>query len=126
MKKLGRILVASLIVIFAGCEQSQQKQTSDVSRKDRLIANENLSLKNELAQCHSEIEKQQNLLQQCRQEKEKITQETGDTAKWLMDELPQDLLNQVEQLTQENEQLKAEIASHKAQTPAEGGEGQNR
>lgn len=126
MKKLGRILVVSLIVIFAGCEQSQQKQTSDVSRKDRLIANENLSLKNELAQYRSEIEKQQNLLQQCQQEKEKTTQDAGDTAKWLMDELPQDLLNQVEQLAQENEQLKAEIAGHKAQTPAEGGEGQNR
>ena len=109
MKKLDRILVASLVVIFAGCEQSQQKQTVDISRRDRLVANENLNLKNELAQCRGETEKQQNLLRQCEEEKGKIEQEAGDTAKWLLDKLPQSLLDDSATLSEENEKLTARI-----------------
>ncbi len=109
MEKLSRILAVSLIVIFAGCQQSQQKQTTNISRRDRLIANENLNLKNELAQCRGVIEKQQNLLKECRQEKEKTEQQAGDTARWLMDELPQSLLDDSAKLSEENEKLTARI-----------------
>jgi cysteinyl-tRNA synthetase len=161
MKKPGWILVASLIVIFAGCQQSQQKQTTDISRKDRLVASENLNLKNELAQCRSKIEKQKELLDQCRQEKERISQQADEKSKkfieeeklleqcrqekekidqqadkdirrdkllqqceeerekteqlanenirWLMDELPQNLLSENTRLTEENEKLTARI-----------------
>jgi len=113
MKKLDRILVASLVVIFAGCEQSQQKQTTGISRKDRLVANENLGLKNELAQCRSEsrseIEKQRNLVEQCRQEKEEIERQANENARWLLDELPQNLLDDSAKLSEENERLAARI-----------------
>jgi len=113
MKKLGRILAASLIIIFAGCEQSQQKQTTGISRKDRLVANENLGLKNELAQCRSEsrseIEKQRNLVEQCRQEKEEIERQANENARWLLDELPQNLLDDSAKLSEENERLAARI-----------------
>jgi hypothetical protein len=113
MKKLDRILVASLVVIFAGCEQSQQKQTVDISRRDRLVANENLNLKNELAQCRSEsqseIEKQRNLVEQCRQEKEEIERQANENARWLLDKLPQSLLDDSATLSEENEKLTARI-----------------
>jgi hypothetical protein len=172
MKRSGCILVVSIIMIFLGCQQSQQKQGSGISRKDRLIGNENLELKSELARCRNEIEKQKKLLEQCQQkpdlkdeltqcrseiekqkklleqylreldlkdeparcrhkiakqkqlleqcqhEKQKIEQETGNTVELLMDKLPQDLLKQVEQLTQENEQLKAELARFQVQPPS--------
>ena len=109
MKKLDRILVASLVIIFAGCEQSQQKETTGISRRDRLVANENLGLKKELAQCRGETEKQQNLLRQCEEEKGKIEQEAGDTEKWLLDKLPQSLLDDSVTLSEENEKLTARI-----------------
>ncbi len=113
MKKLDRILVASLVVIFAGCEQSQQKQTVDISRRDRLVANENLGLKKELAQCRSEsqseIEKQRNLVEQCRQEKEEIERQANENARWLLDKLPQSLLDDSATLSEENEKLTARI-----------------
>jgi uncharacterized protein YlxW (UPF0749 family) len=109
MKKLDRILVASLVIIFAGCEQSQQKETTGISRRDRLVANENLGLKKELAQCRGETEKQQNLLRQCEEEKGKIEQEAGDTEKWLLDKLPQSLLDDSATLSEENEKLTARI-----------------
>jgi uncharacterized protein YlxW (UPF0749 family) len=139
MKKMGRILAVSLIVVFAGCQQSQQKQSTEISRKDRLVGNENLNLKNELVQCRSEIENQKGLVGQCRQEKEKVSQqaeetykllveeeeklreqcrqekekimeEPNDTAKWILDKLPVDLLNENTRLTEENERLAARIA----------------
>ncbi len=109
MKKIRLFLVVSIVVVLAGCQQSEQKQDSSISRRDRLVANENINLKNELTRCQKEIEKQQNLLQQCKQEKAKIEQQDGETIEWLMNELPKDLLKDVELLTKENEQLRAEI-----------------
>jgi uncharacterized protein YlxW (UPF0749 family) len=86
MKKLSRILLVSLIVVFIGCQQSQQEQTSEISRKDKLIANENLNLRNELVQCQREIETQKNLVEQCRREMEEADQRANESIKWLMDE----------------------------------------
>ena len=178
MKKTGWILAILIIPIMTGCQQTQQQKTADISRKDRLMANENLNLKSELvkcqnkakkqekmieqyqqenkkmtqkaddaigenknlkreaAQCRSEIEKQKQLLEQCQQmldskddpvlcrnkierqktlleqcrrENLKIQTDAGSTATFLMDQLPKDLMEEVERLTQENERLKAEI-----------------
>jgi len=86
MKKLGRILAVSLIVVFTGCQQSQQKQTTEISRRDRLVGNENLNLKNELAHRQNEIENQKGLVEQCRQEKEKVSQQADEAYKLLIEE----------------------------------------
>ncbi|MFA5292018.1 MAG: hypothetical protein WC496_03185 [Phycisphaerae bacterium] len=178
MKRFYSLPIIFSLVVFLGCEQAQQKKTAGISRKDRLIASENMDLTKEIAQCRSEIEKQKKLLEQCRQEKEKafqeanginsqnlilkneieqcrseiekqkasleqcqqmldlkdvpalcqdkvekqrklfeecqqekekITQQAGDTAKWFMDELPKDLLKEVETLTNANAILAKEI-----------------
>jgi DNA repair exonuclease SbcCD ATPase subunit len=174
MKKTGWLFAALIIPVILGCQQAQQKKTADISRKDRLMANENLNLKSELVQCQSQIKKQEKLIEQyqqenkemtnatsenqnlkreaaqcqreiekqkqlleqyqqmldskddpalcrnkierqkellerCRQENIKIQTETGNTATFLVDQLPKDLMEQVKQLTQENEQLKAKI-----------------
>ncbi len=114
---LSRILAVLLVVILAGCQQSQcrkaspsgQKQAAGISRRDRLVANENLGLKNELAQCRSEVENQKNLVEQCRRENDKVSQQSDKTTKWLMDELPRDLLNDAARLSQENTKLTAKI-----------------
>ena len=110
MKKAVCILAVLLIVIFAGCQQSQEKQTTGVSRKDRLVANENLDLKNEITRCQAEIEKQKNLVSQCENEKEEMDRQANETMKWLLDELPKDLLNDASKLSEENANLTAKIA----------------
>ena len=171
MKKIRLFLVVSIVVVLAGCQQSEQKQNSSISRRDRLVANENINLKNELVgcrnekeeqgklleqcqqkpdlkdeltQCQSEIEKQEKQLEQylreldlkdeparcrrkieqqkerleqCRQEKAKIEQQNSETIEWLMNELPKDLLKDIERFTKENEQLRAEIVRLGGQLP---------
>jgi chromosome segregation ATPase len=178
MNKTGWILAVLIIPIMAGCQQAQQQNTADISRKDRLLADENMRLRSELVQCQnklkkqekmleqyrqenkemtqkadnavgenqslkreaaqyrSEIEKQKQLLEQyqqmldskddpalcrnkierqkkllakCRQENERIQIEAGQTSKFLMEQLPAEMMKEVERLTQENEQLKARI-----------------
>lgn len=110
MKKPGWIVVVLSIVVFAGCQQSQQEQATDISRRDRLIATENLNLRNELARCQDEIENQKTLLRQCEEEKEQADQQANESIKWLMDELPEELLNDAAKLTEENANLTARIA----------------
>ncbi|MGA2914951.1 MAG: hypothetical protein ABSE89_02900 [Sedimentisphaerales bacterium] len=110
MKRLSFILSVILVVILAGCQQSQEKQTTEISRKDRLVGNENLNLKNELKSCQEEIEKQKSLVRQCEDEKEKADQQCNENIKWLMDELPKDLLDDASKLSEENAYLLSRIA----------------
>ena len=109
MRKVYCFLIVSLIIVLAGCEQAQKNQSANASRKDRLIANENIGLRNEIGQYKSEIEKQKKLVQDCQEEKAKSEEQAGENIKWLLDDLPADLLKQIEALTAENEQLKTEI-----------------
>lgn len=178
MKKTGWVLALLIIPIVLGCQQAQQGATADISRKSRLMADENIRLKSQLVQCQNKIKKQEKmieqyrqenkemtqkagdavskkqklerdsvqyqqeiekqkqlleqyqrmldskddpalcrnkierqkeLLDQCRQEKERIQIEAGDTSKFFLEQLPADLMKQIEQLTQENEKLKAKI-----------------
>ena len=71
MKKTGGFLLVLLILAVSGCQQAQQDKTAGVSRRDKLMASENLNLQGELAKCRGEIEKQQKLLEKCRSESEK-------------------------------------------------------
>ncbi|MEN6386322.1 MAG: hypothetical protein ABFD79_14145 [Phycisphaerales bacterium] len=61
------------------------------------------------ALCKDKIERQKQLLANCEKEKEEISKSTEEASNFLMNQLPQDLMKQVETLTAENEQLKAKI-----------------
>jgi len=89
---------------LAQCRSEIEKQKQSLEQYRRM-----LDLKDISALCHDKVEKQRKLLEECRQKKEKITQESEDTTKWLMDKLPQDLLKEVERLTNENTILTQEI-----------------
>lgn len=80
MRKTGWLLTVLIIPVIFGCQQAQQKKTSEVGRKQKLMAAENIELKTELAQNKNELEKQNKLLQQCRQEIEKITNQAANDA----------------------------------------------
>ncbi len=110
MKRLTGVLAVSLMIIFAGCQQTQEKQTTEISRKDRLVGNENLDLRNELKNCQKEIERQKELVLQCEKEKEQIDKQANESIKWLLDELPEQLLSDSTKLSEENANLLARIA----------------
>jgi len=68
MKNIVTVTFLALVLaISAGCQQERQKQTSGVSRKDRLVGYENLGLKDALAKCREEIENQKELLAECQE-----------------------------------------------------------
>ena len=106
MKNIGTVTFLALVLaISAGCQQERQKQTSSVSRKDRLVGYENLGLKDALAKCREEIENQKSQLQKSQEQCQKEEQKSEETISWLLKDLPADLLKQVEDLTKENEEL---------------------
>lgn len=171
-------MVVLIILILLSSPQNQQNTAAETNKRDRLLADENISLTREIAQCRNEMEKQKKLLEQYQQENKKITQkaisdanairnlqnelskyrnelenqkkllehcqkivdlkdvpelcrekmekqkklleqcrrenkkiqtEAEETSKFLVEQLPADLTKQVEQLSQENEQLKVRI-----------------
>jgi hypothetical protein len=73
-----------------------------------------------LQQCREEKEKidqraekeirRDELVRQCEKEKEEIDQQAGENMKWVMDELPKDLLDDASKLSEENANLTAKIA----------------
>lgn len=66
MKRIiGFAVVSLILVVVLGCQQEQKKQAAGVNRKDRLVGYENLGLKDELAKCRAEVEKQKKLLADC-------------------------------------------------------------
>ena len=69
MKKIGTFLIVLSVLSLASSAQS--KKTSEVGRKERLLAAENINLNAELAKNKKELEKQNKLLQQCKQDLEK-------------------------------------------------------
>ena len=92
-----------IAMVFSGCQDGQG--SGDVSKRDRLVGNENLRLKRELETCQQLVEKQKQLLADCEQEKMQIAKDSGETASFLMQELPEGLLEEVTRLRQENEKL---------------------
>ncbi|HBG26329.1 MAG: hypothetical protein A2Y10_01790 [Planctomycetes bacterium GWF2_41_51] len=76
MKNITTILIVLTALLASGCQQSQQTSTN-IARKEKLIAAAMMNLKAELAQNKKEIEKQGTLLEQCKQNNEKLTSKTA-------------------------------------------------
>ena len=107
MKKTAHLiiilLIGSVALITTGC---QGQNSSDINlRKNRLLAAENLQLKNDLAQCKSEIAKLQN-------EKTAAEKDCENKINMIMD-FTSDQNQKTETLTQENENLKKQLAELK-------------
>jgi chromosome segregation ATPase len=80
MKNTSRFLAVLIILFVAGTQQAGQSKDSEANKRDRLLADENISLTKELAQCRSEIDRQKKQLEQYRQEKKKSEQKAGSDA----------------------------------------------
>ena len=80
MKNTSRFLAVLIILFVAGSQQAGQSKDDEINKKTRLLADENISLTKELAQCRSEIDKQTKQLEQYRQEKKKSEQKAVSDA----------------------------------------------
>ena len=98
--KRAFILAVCIVVIMliAGCEEQ------DPARKSRLIAAENIQLKEQLEQCEAEVEKQRALEEQSQE------QVAG-----LMNEISKTFGEENKKLREENKALKVQIKQLEAQ-----------
>lgn len=110
MKKWTRKAVVSavsivFVMLIAGCEE----QSLSSAEKSRLIADENIQLKQELKRRDREIKKQKGLLEECLQEK-KVAEERADRGiEDMMNNVVKDILRENKELREENEKLKREL-----------------
>ncbi|MBN1123514.1 MAG: hypothetical protein JXA82_00805 [Sedimentisphaerales bacterium] len=92
------VLGAMILLMASGC---QEKDNSVMIRQAKLVAEENIQLKQQLNNCQKEVEK-------AKTENAEIAKQTGDNNIKLLQIVAQSG-KQVEQLTAENTQLKARI-----------------
>lgn len=101
-----------VIIIFAGCEPTE---TAVNERQERLYSAENAELKKQLSDSQikyaNELAEKQRQLEQCQTEKEQLANQISEeTIKAFEESAVNMLMEQVGQLTQENAELKAQIA----------------
>ncbi len=118
------ILTAGIIVIIlsAGCEEEQVRD----NQKARVIAAENIQMKNLLQQRDSEIEKlkeqhkselkkQEGLLIKCQEEKKALEEQLTEKYEGRLNEFIENLGKENVKLHQENENLKLQVEKLKAE-----------
>jgi len=112
MRKLIILAIIAVIVpclvFVTGCEEQQPIKDKRV----RLVANQNLELKKQLLEKDAEIERQKGLVADCQNAKEEQKLAHDRSAEGMLNIMKSisQQATQVEQLTAENEQLKAKIA----------------
>ena len=106
---MALLTVAFGTLFLAGCQESDATQI----RKARVIADENIQLKKQLAEKDARIQDLKKQIEKIETERAKAEEKFGDsTIKTLKMMMETDRKNQA--LTEENERLKKEIASLKA------------
>jgi hypothetical protein len=123
IQKMLILVVSSIIMMWiAGC---QEEQATD-AKKGRLVAAENIKLKNELGQRDKEIERlkqlhskeikrQEGLLAKCQEEKEVWQKKSDENIREQVSEVSTVVMEQNSKLKEENANLKAQIEKLKAQ-----------
>jgi outer membrane murein-binding lipoprotein Lpp len=112
---MKRLIAISVIVtgLLAGCNG----QDGTNQRKARLQSDEIYQLKQQIAQLNAEIQKQNNLIQQCQQEKLDVEKKTDESVQFLMTNVLDDLQKQNKQLQEENVSLKTDLDKLKVAQP---------
>jgi len=88
----------------AGCEES----STSTSRRARLVADENLQLKQQLKACRAEVEEQKRMVVDAQKQAEQIASDSGEANIKLLKALA-DMGKQLEAMSAENERLKAQL-----------------
>lgn len=98
------------LLLLAGCQESESSQI----QRARLVGNENLHLKKQLAAKDAEIEQLKKDIETIKAEKDAETQKFGETNIRIM-QIVAETENRNQTLSQENQQLKAELEKLKNQ-----------
>ncbi len=117
------ILTVTILFVLSivGCEEQQQLPSS---KKARLIANENMNLKEQIKNrdtqirsLHAQLQTQKNLLEKCQKENNSLNMQRQKDGEALMKQIlmsadteKQDLKNQIKTLKQKIKQLEAKAA----------------
>jgi len=80
MKNTKWFLAVLIFLFIAGAQQIGQSKDDETNKQAKLLADENMSLTKELAQCRSEIDRQKKQLEQIKQENKKLTQKAASDA----------------------------------------------
>ena len=109
VQKVVVLAISVAVMLIAGCEEQNVSGTKSNIKKHQLIATENLQLQKELNLRDREIEKQKELLEECRQEQLDLEEQSRKGVEGMMDLLSKSLGEEKERLRAENEALKAQI-----------------
>ena len=100
---LSAFIIAVWLSSLSGCDETAQQK-----RKARLVANQNLELKNLLKLRDEQIATLEAELEKCRKERADFEFKSGETARKML-ELLSETTKELEQLRQENEKLKQQL-----------------
>jgi hypothetical protein len=127
VQKMLILVVSSIIIMMwiAGCQESATGGPTD-AKKGRLVAAENIKLKNELGQRDKEIERlkqlhskeikrQEELLVKCQEEKELWKAKADENIKEQVSEVSGTVMEQNSKLQEENADLKSQVEKLKAE-----------
>ncbi|MHC4069412.1 MAG: hypothetical protein ACYS18_04405 [Planctomycetota bacterium] len=110
--KIQKRTVLSLIVavivmgLLWGCEEEGLSE----AKRDRLVALENMELKEELKERENEIAEQKELLADCIEEKETLVEMDKQNMESIMGDLFVSLTEENTRLVEENQELTARVA----------------
>ena len=105
---IAAVYIIFISILFTGCEEQNAAETSSEVKVHRLIAAENTQLKEQLARCEAEIERQKELAAKCLQEKELLEEDLKGQLQDLGERSMQEFSEKVD-LLEENKILRAQI-----------------
>ena len=127
MEKVAKIFLLSVFVFFlliAGCEDqffsSPSPTTAPSEKKARLIAVENVQLKDQIQQLNAKIKKERASIEKIKQENVNLKNELQQDTEQLFEDMVISVLETAgkenEQLRAENERLSSEVTQLKEQS----------
>jgi len=93
------------LIFFTACQEQNQVD----SKKYKLLADENYRIKCQFEQYKDQINKQEKLLEECKQQYEQLKKDKQDSTNFLMKTVVSEYMQKNAQLEAENKTLKAQI-----------------
>ena len=109
--KYSIFILCFLVFIFAGCAKEQVPST----RQARLVASENLELKEQIKKLNAQIEELEKLYLESQKEIENLKETSQQNVRQQVQDVLDNVLEQNAQLRKENEQLETWLETQRTQ-----------